>query len=264
MKINFFYLIALTLLMAVCAPKKAPKQQITIFCAASLAPAVEEIRHSWEKTHSEEIIVNAASSGTLARQIENGAEADIFLSASREWMEYIARAAQPGEPAKSIVGNSLVAIVPVGSAMDALNFDSPELADPGSGLIALADPGHVPLGKYTQEALAFYGLYEQWSEKATLTNDARSTLRLVELGEAVLGIVYLSDAKSSEKIKIVAHIPAKCHSQIAYEAVIIEHDNAAVRAFFNYLSGDATKSIWEKHGFLPLRKSIKSEGEFVK
>ena len=113
------------------------------------------------------------------------------------------------------------------------------------------DPGHVPLGKYSEQALDFYGINESTKLKAILTKDARSTLRLVELGEAVFGLVYLTDAISTDQVKIIGVAPESSHQLITYEAVLLNDSSHPAKKFATYLTSEKSRKIWIRNGFNP-------------
>lgn len=240
----------LAILFGSCENQKKSSDEITVFCAASLTPVLEQIRTDWEKEHPEKIIINSASSGTLARQIEYGAQADIFLSANHDWMTYVLNATANSFTPETIAKNRLALISGQDRNIDSTEFQSSiELLLDGSEKIALGDPGHVPLGKYTKQALDFCGIYNSIQSRAILAKDARSTLRLVELGEAVFGLVYLTDAMASDQVKIIAIAPETSHEQIIYEAVLIHESSHAAQRFLLYLSSDQAKDTWIRNGF---------------
>jgi molybdate transport system substrate-binding protein len=233
-----------------CENQKKSGDEVTVFCAASLTPVLQQIKTDWEKEHPEKIIINSASSGTLARQIEYGARADIFLSANHDWMAYVLNATDNSNTSKTIAKNSLALIVNQDTNIDSADFQSSiEILLDVSEKITLGDPGHVPLGKYTKQALDFYGIYESIQTRVIRAKDARSTLRLVELGEAVFGLVYLTDAIASDQVKIIAIAPDACHEQIAYEAVLINESSPAAQQFLLYLSSEQAKGTWISNGF---------------
>jgi molybdate transport system substrate-binding protein len=245
-----FTLYLLAIVFTACENQKKSSDEITVFCAASLTPVLEQIKTDWEKEHPSKVIINSASSGTLARQIEYGAQADIFLSANHDWMAYILDATANSNTPKTIAKNRLALIVGQDIKIDSANFESSiKLLQEDYGKIALADPGHVPLGKYTRQTLDFYGIFESVQPPAILAKDARSTLRLVELGEAAFGLVYLTDAISSDKVKIIAIAPETSHEQIVYEAVLINESNAAAKQFLVFLSSGQVKATWVRNGF---------------
>ena len=237
-------------LLSFCGTRKAKDDTITVFCAASLTPVLEQIKTDWEKEHPEKVVINSASSGTLARQIEYGAQADIFLSANHEWMAYVLNATANSNTSQSFARNKLALIAGQDANIDSADFQSSvKILREGSGKVALGDPGHVPLGKYTKQTLEFYGIFESLQSRAILTKDARSTLRLVELGEADLGLVYITDALSSDQVKIVAVAPETSHEQIAYEAVLINDSNPSAKQFLHFLTSEKAALTWTRNGF---------------
>ena len=234
-----------------CGGKKTHENEIVVFCAASLSPVMEKIKVKWEDGHQEKIIINAASSGILARQIENGAQADIFLSANLDWMDYLIKTTSIKNVPKSVASNRLAIVIPFDAELDSIGFKKLILVLLNQkGKISMGDPGHVPLGKYTKESMDFYNMYNELSFGLIKTKDARNTLMLVELGEAAFGFVYLSDALTSKKIRIVAVIPKESHQAIDYQAIHINDENPGTKAFFEYISSLETKGIWAGMGFM--------------
>lgn len=240
-----------------CEDKKRHENEIVVFCASSLSPVLEKIKSKWEKGHQQKIIINAASSGILARQIENGAQADIFLSANLEWMEYLYKTISKVNLPKSqhrkridIASNHIVIVAPIDAQIDSMGFQ--ELLSillNQHGKISIGDPGHVPLGRYTKECMDYYQIYDQLSTKLIRTKDARSALRLVEMGEASFGFVYLSDARMSTKVQIAAVIPEESHRPINYQALIVIGGKSKTKEFFEFISSIETLDIWTKMGF---------------
>lgn len=251
LKYRAFIFYFLVFVLWSCGDKKEPENEIILFCAASLSPVIKQIKRKWEKDHHEKIIINGASSGILARQIENGAQADIFLSANLGWMEYLVNAMTIKNHPLTIASNGLVVVVPSDVKVDTTNFNEliPTIFKQ-NGKISIGDPGHVPLGKYTKESLEFYQIYNEFSSALILAKDARNALMLVELGEASFGFVYLSDAISSKKAKIVSVIPEVSHQPINYQGIIVNDKNPGVKEFFKFLSSEETKEIWVENGFI--------------
>ena len=245
---NLLFIISYLFLVS-CGHQKESINHITVFCASSLSPVIEQIKSEWEKNHDERLIINAASSGTLARQIENGASADIYLSANKEWMNRIVESLKIKSLSKSIASNRLCAAAYLDSKLDSMDInDFSGSLDKLKGMISIADPAHVPVGKYTKQALEYYHIYDTLSPKFILTKDARSALRLVELGEVDIGFVYLSDALTSTKVKIIALIPPEGHERIVYQSILLE-DNKSNREFLNFITSQHSLTIWEKYGF---------------
>ena len=239
-----------------CGGKKTSENEIVVFCASSLSPVMEQMKNEWEKNHEKRIVINSASTGILVRQIEHGAQADIFLSANREWMEYLINEMSIKNHPETIASNRLAVVVPLDVKLDSINFNElmPILLNQNSK-ISIGDPGHVPLGKYTKESLEYYRIYDDLSSELILAKDARNTLLLVELGEATFGFVYLSDAVSSKKVRIVSVIPEASHQRINYQVIIVNDENSKAmpayrrgREFLDFLSAEETKRIWMEMG----------------
>lgn len=244
---NILLLILSIFVLSCNTTNKEPR--LIIFCAASLSPIVEQIKLHWEKDHAEKIIINSASSGVLARQIENGAQADVYLSANREWMNYLTASLKLKNHPKSIVTNRLVIISSLSSSYEATDMKGIlDLLNKLNCKIAVGDPGHVPLGKYSKQCLDQLKVYEDLSSKLILTKDARSSLRLVELGEAELGFVYRSDAFTSTRVKIIAEIPEEFHSKIEYQGILL-NESTSSQEFLNFLTSGENSDIWKSNGF---------------
>lgn len=233
-----------------CHQRQGTENRISVFCASSLAPVVSEIKETWEKDHPERVIINAASSGVLARQIEHGAQADIFFSANSYWMDYLLEVRDLNIAPTAIASNKLAVVASLDMNIDSMAFqDHIQTILRLETKIAMGDPLHVPLGKYTMEMLEFYGMVNQLSSQFIFTKDARSGLRLVELSEAGLGFVFLTDALKSDKVRIIAMAPEESHQKMVYEAVLLSNNNKAAKDFYQYIISDIVKGIWIKHGF---------------
>jgi molybdate transport system substrate-binding protein len=251
MNLKAFIFFSFQLLILACTSQKNSEEQIIVFCAASLSTVVDEAKDEWEKEHNEKVIINAASSGTLARQIEFGAQADIFLSANQDWMDYIIKVASPANEPITIATNKLAVVTPKDPKPDSVPSENyPEVLLTNNDKIAVGDPGHVPLGRYTRESLEFYGISQDVSPRLILTKDARSTLRLVELGEAGFGIIYQTDAVNSDKVRVVAIIDEQSHRKIEYEAVLLVKNQGAAGEFLEYLTSAKSNKIWAGNGFI--------------
>jgi molybdate transport system substrate-binding protein len=192
--------------------------------------------------------LNIGSSGTLARQIEQGNPADIFISASNDWAAYAEKYGMFSRKA-ILCKNSLVFIAPVNSTLDSLpllpDFNPAVMFD---GYLSMGDPEHVPAGRYARETLLALGWDSIFHNRILPAKDVRSALILVEMAECELGIVYYSDALHSTKIKIVAHIPDSLHSPIVFYALLSKNAPEPVVHFYDYLWSRDNIAIWEKFG----------------
>lgn len=230
------------------------KGDVTVFAAASTTNALTEIGKMYEEAGLGKPVFSFASSSTLAKQIENGAPADVFVSANAQWMDYLAEKKMIVEDTrKDLLGNRIVFIVPKDSKVDKIEI-SPKLdllALLGKdGRISVGDPAHVPVGTYSKAALEKLGLWAGVESRIAPAKDVRAGLALVERAEAPLGIVYASDAVVSDKIRIAGVFPLDTHPNIDYPVAVIKGDKeAASQAFIEFMSNDKSKEIWAKYGF---------------
>jgi len=239
--------LVILLLLALCAPAHA---QI-VFAAASLKNALDEI----SATSALKPTISYAASSALARQIESGAPAAVFVSADLDWMDYLDRRKliQPGTR-RNLLGNKLVLIAPAGSNVNApirKGFDLAALL--GSGRLSLGDPRHVPAGKYAKQALETLGVWDSVSGRLAPAENVRVALALVARGEAPLGIVYATDAASEPRVRVAGIFPDGSHVPIVYPAALISGAREPeAAAFLLLLSSPAAARIFQKHGFTPL------------
>ena len=228
--------------------------EITVFGAASLTEALGAIAAQYEADTGVVVRLSFASSSTLARQIEAGAPAQVYASADVAWMDYLEER-NLIEPASRIspIGNSLVVIVPSGSAIEsvALTLDLDLEALLGAeGRIAVGDPEHVPAGIYARQALEYLGLWAQAEPHLARAENVRSALALVQLGETPLGIVYGTDAAVGRDVRVVAVFPSDSHEPVTYPFALVKgQDDPAARAFLDYATGAPGLAIFESYGF---------------
>ncbi len=224
---------------------------LVIFAAASLTNVMTELGEQYQKDSTVVLQFNYASSGTLARQIEHGAQADIFLSANTDWVQYLEKKdLLETDNVRDLVGNELV-IVSSNSDTVILYNKNPGLLHAASH-IAIGDPGYVPAGKYAKEALENLSIFQLLKDKLVMAKDVRNALMLVELGEAEFGIVYRTDALSSTKMHIVGVLPKTSYSTIIYRGAICRDASNEADGFFNFLLSDEAQSVWKKYGFDPI------------
>jgi len=236
------------------APPAFAAGRILVFAAASLTNALQDVSAAYQKQTAIAVVNSFASSSTLARQIENGAPAQIFASADAQWMDYLEKR-NLIEPAsrKDLLGNELVLVAPAGSPLAPRAIDSkldwPRLLGEG-GRLAIGDPDHVPAGIYAKEALQKLGAWSGIEPNLARAEDVRAALTFVERGEAPLGIVYLTDAQQDKAVKIIGVFPADSHAPIVYPFAIVKGaDTPAVRAFFRFLTGPDAMAIFRRYGF---------------
>jgi len=226
-----------------------------VFAAASLKTALDEINAACEADVGEKATISYAASSALAKQIEQGAPADVFISADLAWMTYLSDKNLTRKDTETrLLGNSIVLIAPADSTAAttiAPNFDLAGLV--GDGRLAMANVDAVPAGKYGRSALERLGVWSSVEGKVAQAENVRAALALVATGEAPLGIVYKTDAAADPKVKIVATFPAESHPAIIYPvAQTVASQNDATPAFLKCLQTARAKALFEMQGFTVL------------
>jgi len=231
---------------------------VTVFAAASLKEALDEAAGAYEAASGADVTVGYAGSSTLARQIEEGAPADLFVSADLDWMDYLEKAGRL-DPASRIVllGNSLVLVAPADStaaATIAPGFDLRGLL--GEGRLAMANIDAVPAGRYGKAALESLGVFASVADRVVQAENVRAALLLVARGEAPLGIVYATDAAAEPGVRVVGAFPEESHPDILYPAALVAGAGPEARAFLDFLASDQAADLFAKRGFrIPARGS---------
>ncbi|MFH1603648.1 MAG: molybdate ABC transporter substrate-binding protein [Pseudomonadota bacterium] len=232
------------------AAVSASAQQLTIFAAASLKDGLDEVARGYDPVVK--VVVSYAASSALAKQIENAAPADLFISADLDWMDYLEkrRLIDPNTR-RNLLRNRLVLIAPTGSRAALEVKPGFALAQAlGDGRLAMANPDFVPAGKYGKAALQSLGVWAAVAGKVAATENARAALALVSRGEAPFGIVYVTDAIADRKVRIAGEFPEGSHPAIIYPAAVVAGSkNIQVRSFLNYLGSPAARVIFGRHGF---------------
>ncbi len=245
----FRFLLAVFLLLS--TPARA--QQLTVFAAASLTDAMKDIGKLWEAAGHGAVRFNFAASSTLARQMEQGAPANMFASADVQWMDYAAgKGLIATDTRRNLLGNDLVLVMPKDKARQIVIDSALDVAAllGADGRIATGDPANVPVGIYAQQALTKLGLWAKIEPRLARSDSVRSALLLVERGEAPAGIVYATDAPIAPGVAIVGVFPDASHDPIIYPfAVTKAGDTAEARALLNYLAGPDAAKIFRAHGF---------------
>lgn len=235
------------LLMAGCRTAKHPA--VTLSIAASLQDAVVEIESNYQHEHGAvDFRNNFGSSGTLAAEIKQGAPVDAILSAGSKPMDDLEAAGLLEAGTRSnLLRNSLVLIAPRDSKL--AGFD--ELGSAGVRTVALGDPASVPAGHYGQQTLASLGLLDKLRAKMVLGKDVRQVLSYVETGNADAGLVYATDARISDKVRVVAVAPESSHDPIVYPVAVVagSRNERTAREFIAYLSSPGARAIFLKYGF---------------
>jgi len=233
----------------------AQGKDVLVFAAASLKNALDDIAGQWQRESAKKTVISYAASNTLIKQIEQGAPADMFISADLDWMNY---GQQKGlikpDSRFNLLGNRLVLIAPKDSNVSANiqpGFDLAVLLK--GGRLAMANVDAVPAGKYGKTALEKLGAWDGVKDKIAQAENVRAALVLVARGEAPLGIVYQTDAVSDPTVKIVGTFPENTHPPIIYPiALTKESTNPDAQAFLNYLRSPAARAAFERQGFTVL------------
>jgi molybdate transport system substrate-binding protein len=240
-------------LLAAGGPARA-QEAVTIFAAASLTDALRALAQEWQARGNPAPRLSFAASSALARQIEQGAPADLFLSADEAWANYLQeRHLLAAGTRSSPLGNALVLIAPANGAPPlALGRETNLLALLGpSGRLAMGDPAHVPAGRYAQAALTWMGQWEAVAPRLARAENVRAALLLVERGEAPLGIVYATDAAASTRVRVLGSFPPGSHEAITYPFALTRRaeGKAQARALLAFLAGPEAAPTWQRFGF---------------
>ena len=230
------------------------QQPVTVFAAASLQDALKALGQDWTARGNAAPRFSFAASSALARQIEQGAPADLFMSADEAWMDYLQQRDLIVDGTRaSPLGNALVLVAPANTANTVdlrKGTDLAALLGPG-GRLATGDPAHVPAGRYAQSALEWMGQWQAMAPRLARADNVRAALLLVERGEAPYGIVYETDAKASVGVRIVGTFPAESHTPITYAFARVKRAeaNAYADAFLTFATGPHAQAVWQRFGF---------------
>ncbi len=230
------------------------EKAMTVFAAASLTNVLQDLGDTFTKDTSIRVRFSFAASSALARQIENGARADVFFSADLEWMDYLqARNLIQAASRHNVLGNRLVLIAPLDSKISLEIAPHFALADAvGKSRLATGDPDSVPVGRYAHEALANLGVWDQIAARLVRADSVRSALAFVDRGEAALGIVYATDALVDKSVRVVDTFPADSHMPIIYPVALAMGASADAPRFLAYIRGPAGDLAFNHYGFTPL------------
>jgi len=251
-----------SLLLAVAAaphPSAAQDKTITIFAAASMKNAVDDINAAYTKATGVKVVASYAASSALAKQLEQGAPADVFASADLDWMDYaIQKKVIRQDTRVNLLGNRLVLIAPADSKLTNVaigpGFDLAKLA--GDGRVTTGDVQAVPVGKYAKAALEKLGAWQTAAPKFAMAESVRAALAFVARGEAVLGIVYETDAKVEPKVKVVGVFPQDAYPPVVYPVALTATAKPEAAGYLDFLRSSAAKAIFEKYGFSFLIKPV--------
>jgi molybdate transport system substrate-binding protein len=240
--------VAVTCLFALCAPIHA--ETLTVFAAASLRESLDEAARAFEKASGHVVRISYAASSALAKQIEAGAPAQLFISADEEWMDHVEarKLLKPGRV--NLLTNAIVLIAPAGKVPKLRIEPGFALAAAlGDGRLAMADPQSVPAGKYGRAALESLGVWAQVQGKLAPAENVRAVLALVARAEAPLGIVYLTDARAEPRVAVVDTFPGSSHAAIVYPMGVLREAPAAADDLAAFLAAPGTRAVWRHHGF---------------
>lgn len=252
MLVRRFLVLALAwLALGAGAPALAQARPVTVFAAASLTDALQQIGEAYRKKTGQEVRFSFTSSSTLARQIEAGAPAEVFVSADKEWMDYVqGKGLIQADTRSDLLGNRLVLIAPKASSVRLKIVQGfPLAAALKDGRLALGDPAHVPAGLYAKAALTKLGVWGQVEARVVPADNVRTALAYVARGEAPLGVVYWTDALAEPKVRIVGFFPQASHPPIVYPAALTTQAGPGAKAFLAYLHGDEARLMFTRLGF---------------
>lgn len=232
--------------LTLCLACHAALADVTVYAAASLTDALGEIAKTYEASHGVKVKTSFAASGALAKQIEAGAPADLFIAADNKWMDYLDNKGKIDHDSRvNLLGNDLVLIAPKDKSF-VVSFDKGfDFAAAFDGKLCTGETGSVPVGVYAKEALGKLGWWDGVKSRIVGTDDVRAALDLVGRGECI-GIVYATDAKASNKVDVLGVFPDSLHAPIVYPAALVTQAGDA-KAFFEYLKGAG--AVFAKHGF---------------
>jgi molybdate transport system substrate-binding protein len=253
MKLPGLLLAGMAMLFAGCNGDASAKPEVRLFAAMSLTDVVEDLAALYEKTTGVHVVPNTSSSSMLARQIDAGADADVFLSANPDWVDDLEeRGHVRPERRTNLLSNRLVLIAPRGKPATVEMTKSFDIAGAFDGRLALGDPDHVPAGIYAKAALEHFGWATPLEKRLLPCANVRAALLMVERGETPLGIVYKTDAALSDEVAVVGTFPADAHPQILYVMAVCEGASDTAEPFARFLRSPEAAQVFERHGFTPI------------
>jgi molybdate transport system substrate-binding protein len=256
---SFIAVLAVALAVGVLAAQAQHQDRILVFAAASMKNALDDVDAAFAKQTGIAVVVSYDASSALMKQIEQGAPADVYISADRQWMDYGSRKQLIDDGTRvNLLGNTLVLIASKDSKLNAVTLgpglDLAGLA--GTGRIATGDVRAVPAGLYARAALQKLGLWQAVEPKLAMVGNVRAALVLVARGEAPLGIVYATDAKAEPAVKVIAAFPDDSHEPIVYPIAATPTAKPAAARYLSFLRSAAARTIFERYGFSVLLKPV--------
>ena len=244
--------------LLVCGAASSAEPQprpLTVFAAASLTDALGKLGDEFTSATGVPVRISFASSSIIARQIEAGAGAEVFVSADQEWMDYLEqRGLIQKSSRRNLLGNRLALIAPADSKISlTIAPGFPLAAALGSGRLATGDPDIVPVGRYARGALTSLGVWNDVVGRLVRAEDVRVALAYVARGEAPLGIVYATDARIDKRVRLVGLFPADSHLPIMYPVALTARAGGDAARFVEFIGSDAARATFESYGFIVLR-----------
>lgn len=234
----------------------ARAEDVTVYAAASLTNALTEVAAKFTAATGHRVVPSFAASSALAKQVEQGAPANLFASADLKWVDYLAgRKLVDPDSRFNLLGNTLVLVAPKDSPVGKVDISAATdfAALVGDGRIATGDPASVPVGLYFRQAMERAGQWPAVAPRVAGAASVRAALALVERGEVPFGVVYATDAAVSDKVKVVGVFPATMHDPILYPfALVAGHATPAARAFLDFLKTGEAKGVFARYGFKPI------------
>jgi molybdate transport system substrate-binding protein len=244
-------LLCAALLYSQTASAEDAKAPVIVFAAASLKNALDEIATSWQQESGQSVKTSYAASSALAKQLEQDAPAQIFISADLDWMDYLeGKGLIEAGSRSNLLGNALVLVAPKGSTLSIELKPGADLAKAlGEGRLAVGNVDSVPAGKYAKAALGKLGIWDSVASKLAQAESVRAALLLVSRGEAPLGVVYRTDAAADPNVKIIATFPADSHPPIIYPIALTRKANEAAASFLEAIKSPKAASVFKAQGF---------------
>ena len=240
--------------LAASGAKHTEPAPITVYGAASLGKVLDELAVLYYKSRGQRVVCSYASSAVLARQIEAGATADLFLSADTQWMDYLQQRVliKPGSRS-DLLGNTLVLIAPADSQVHLTIAPGFALAAALSGgRLAMGDPDSVPAGRYARQSLTALGVWSAVQAQVAGADSVRTALAFVARGETPLGIVYGTDVLDDARVRLIGVFPADSHDAIVYPVALTTSASAAAQDFLGYLKSSEAAAVFRRHAFAVL------------
>jgi molybdate transport system substrate-binding protein len=234
------------------AAQERQRPELLVFAAASLTDVLGELSKAYERQRGVAVRLSFAASSVLARQIEAGGQADVFISADQEWMDYLqARGLVEKASRRNLAGNRLVLIAPADSPLELRIQPAFGLAAAlGNGRLSTGDPDLVPVGRYARSALVSLGVWNDVQDRLVRADNVRSALMFVARGECPLGIVYASDALAAAQVRVVDMFPANTHAPITYPVARVSGARIEAAGYVDFLASPQAGETWRRFGFL--------------